>query len=320
MSASIPAENPPGETGNQNRTLRTCLIVGAGCAGIGLILLCILVAMGVPVVNSIMRSVNWTQGEALIEAIPGIMGDAIDAPLLELIPTEINEFVPVPAPDVSFQGVSFSYPAFENFGADGTVLQAESGEAWFSLPERVVFSLDDYPIEGAFHEPQILVMRTDDLLEVNSEIALALDELKGALVAQARNIERVPFVMPGFNAAQMITTQVVYLPFEGGQGVRFVTQYGQAAWPINNHDLFYAFQGLTDDGVYLVTAVLPVTHPSLPADGESAIGEDYEAFIAGFEAALVETKASLDAQAPDSFAPGLLALDAMMGSLQVEAP
>jgi hypothetical protein len=320
MSASIPAGNTPGDPGNQNRTLRTCLVVGVGCVGIVLILLCVLVAMGVPVVRSVLRSVNWSQGEAIIEALPGIMGDAIDQPLQDLIPTEISEFVPLPAPDVSFQGVSFSYPAFEDFGASGTVLPAENTEAWFSLPERIVFSLGDYPIVGAFHEPQILVMRTEDLLEVNSDIAIALDELRAALVAQARNIERVPFVMPGFNAAQMITTQVVYLPFEGGQGVRFVTQYGQAAWPINNHDLFYAFQGLTDDGVYLVTAVLPVTHPSLPADGESALGDDYEAFIAGFETSLAETKANLDAQTPDSFTPGLLALDAMVGSLQVEAP
>jgi len=320
MSASTPAGTPPVKPGDQNRTLRTCLLVGVGCAGIVFILFCILVALGVPVARSVLRSVDWGQGEALIEGLPGILGDAMDEPLQELIPTEISEIIPLPIPDVSFQGVSFSYPAFEDFGASGNVLPAESTEAWFSLPERVVFSLEDYPIEGAFHEPQILVMRIEDLLEVNSDIAPALDELKEALEAQARNIERVPFVMPGFNAAQMITTQVVYLPFESGRGVRFVTQYGQAAWPINNHDLFYAFQGLTDDGEYLVTAVLPVTHPSLPADGESAIGEDYEAFIAGFEASLAATKALLDAQAPDTFIPGLLDLDGMMGSLKVEAP
>ena len=217
-------------------------------------------------------------------------------------------------------GIHFSYPAGEDYDAVPSLLAAKSVDEWFSQPERVHFGLDGYPIEFSFHEPQILVIRVTDLLAVNSAQEPALSELSEVLDGQPRTIERVPFVMPSFNAAQMITTQVHYLAFDGGQGVRFVTQYGQAAWPINNHDLFYAFQGLTDDGVFLVTAVLPLTHSDLPADGESAIGDDYEAFIAGYEDGLAATRQMLDSQSPDSFSPSLLALDSMMASLHIEMP
>jgi hypothetical protein len=65
---------------------------------------------------------------------------------------------------------------------------------------------------------------------------------------------------------------------------------------------------------------LPVTHPSLPVDGETAIAGDYEAFIAGYETSLAQTKAELDSHSPDSFVPSLDALDAMLASLQIEAP
>jgi hypothetical protein len=163
-------------------------------------------------------------------------------------------------------------------------------------------------------------MNTDDLLAVNSGIEPSLDELKEVLEVQARNIERVPYIMPSFNAGQIITTHVDYFPFVDGMGVRFVTQYGQAAWPINSTDMFYAFQGLTNDGAYLVNAVLPVAHPSLPADGESFIGDEYEAFIDSYEDYLAATKHNLDSQLPTSFNPQLQALDTMMGSFQVDMP
>ncbi|MEO8354588.1 MAG: hypothetical protein ABI621_01610 [Chloroflexota bacterium] len=36
--------------------------------------------------------------------------------------------------------------------------------------------------------------------------------------------------------------------FQNGRGIRFLTQYAQYPAPINNHELFYHFQGLTNDG------------------------------------------------------------------------
>lgn len=334
------AEEASGITGEEktgsSRTLRTCLIIGAGCAGIVIIGFCILILVGIPLVRSVVGDIDWRDSEALIEVITGdlqstveaSMGDEFDEDLLRemqstldaALPENLEEVMPVAFPDVTFQGIQFSYPEGEDYQALPEILPAELEVEWFSQPERIVFTLTDYPLVDTFHEPRIIVMSTDDLLDVNSGIEPSLDELREALDGQARNIERVPYIMPSFNAGQIITTQVEYFPFIGGMGVRFVTQYGQAAWPINNTDLFYAFQGLTNDGAYLINAVLPVTHSSLPPDGESHIGDDYEGFIDGYEDYLVAMKPSLDSQPPDSFNPGLQALDAMMGSFQIGAP
>jgi hypothetical protein len=333
-------EEASGITGEEktgsSRTLRTCLIIGAGCAGIVIIGFCILMLVGVPLVRSVVGEFDWTDSQGLIEVFTGdlqstleaSMGDEFDEDLLRemqstldaALPENLEEVMPVAFPDVIFEGIQFSYPEGEDYQAIPEVMPAELEVEWFSQPERIVFTFTDYPLVGTFHEPRIIVMSTDDLLAVNSGIEPSLDELREVLDGQVRNIERVPYIMPSFNAGQIITTQVDYFPFIGGMGVRFVTQYGQAAWPINNTDMFYAFQGLTDDGAYLINAVLPVAHPSLPVDGESHIGDDYEGFINGYEDYLAATKQSLDAQPPDSFNPSLQALDAMMGSFQIMAP
>ena len=63
--------------------------------------------------------------------------------------------------------------------------------------------------------------------------------------------------------------QVQYLDFKSGTGVRFLTQFNNGMAPVNNHDLIYTFQGLTSDGKYYIAAVLPVTHPDLPANSLS---------------------------------------------------
>jgi hypothetical protein len=319
-----------------SRTTRTCLIIGAGCAGISIIGFCILLLVGIPLVRSVMGDINWTDSKALIEAFTGELrstmeasvGDEFDEDLLlefestldAAIPEDLGEAVPPAVPDMVFQGIQFSYPEGEDYGAVPEVLPAELEVEWFSQPERIEFSFNNYPLVNTFHEPRIIVMITDDLLAVNSGIEPSLDELRELLDAETRNIERVPYIMPSFNAAQIITTQIAYLSFDGGKGVRFITQYGQAAWPINNNDLFYAYQGITDDGSYLITAVLPISHPSLPVDGESLIGDNYEGFIDHYEEYLTATKQSLDSQLPATFTPELSALDAMMASLKVENP
>ena len=120
------------------------------------------------------------------------------------------------------------------------------------------------------------------------------------------------------NAGHMMPApQAAYFDFRNGTGVRFVTQMGQAYYPINNRDLFYTFQGMTYDGVYYVAAILPLSHPSLPADGSEIPGGDFDAFADNFETYAAEVAAQLDAEAAGSFTPSITMLDEMMQSLEV---
>ncbi len=312
-SPAQPAETPGRSTG------RTCLWIGVGCAGLFAIMLCVGLAFAYPAVRSLMQDIDLTDIEALATAMVEFSEiEDLERELLE--PAATQEPSKSPEPDMCFNIACFSYPEGEDYGALPSVLPAELETEWWAVPGHDDFFLEDYPLVDTFHRAGIAIYPVDEFLEVNPSAAEMVAELEIFLALKPEDPEYVPFVLPIFNAAQMITVQVEYLSFEGGSGVRFVSQYGQAAWPVNNQDIFYAFQGLTDDGSYIISAVLPVTHPSLPADGETVIGDEYEAFINAYETYLRDIESQLDLENPVSFFPKLTALDEMLETMQVDTP
>ena len=79
--------------------------------------------------------------------------------------------------------------------------------------------------------------------------------------------------------------------------------------------MVYAFIGLTDDGRYLVSVLMPVAHPALdiyddfqPADD---FYEDAETFLRG-------QADMLNAQPDESFLPSLALLDDLVSSVRVD--
>jgi hypothetical protein len=123
-------------------------------------------------------------------------------------------------------------------------------------------------------------------------------------------------VIPPINAGQIIRAQVQWLDFGSGIGVRFLTQYNQAANPINNEGLVYIFQGITNDGLHGVTAVFPLDAAGLP-DGPAMEEPAYTAFIENIEAEMTAVIEHLNA-APDSdFDPSLSQLDALVQSINI---
>jgi carboxymethylenebutenolidase len=82
--------------------------------------------------------------------------------------------------------------------------------------------------------------------------------------------------------------------------------------PINNRELLYTFQGLTDDGLFYIAAVMPISHPTLPASAEGLSPADRAAMQADFPKYLKTLIGSLGAQPGASFKPGLGDLDALV--------
>ena len=322
QAAADPAviETPAQPAGTSGRsTGRTCLWIGLGCAGFIVIMLCAGLAIAFPLVNSMLEGVDLTEIEALATAMFEFSElEGLEQELLE--PATTPEPTEAPEPDVCFNTLCFSYPEGDDYGAVPSVLPAELEMEWFAVPEHDDFTFYDYPLSDTFHKAHIAIYSVAEFLEVNPVAEETVAELEAFLALKPKDPDNVPLVLPIFNAAQMITVQVEYLTFEGGSGVRFVSQYGQAAWPINNSDLFYAYQGFTDDGLYLISAILPVSHPSLPADGDTFIGDEYDAFINAFEAYLSDVESQLALESPMSFFPQLTDLDAMMESMLIETP
>ena len=121
--------------------------------------------------------------------------------------------------------------------------------------------------------------------------------------------------LPIWPHTQVFRSQVKYLDFQNGSGVRFITQYAFEALPVTNREIFYSFQGLTQDGSYYVAAYFPIAAAGL--DDEPVV-EDWESFNAGYQNYLVQTLGRLNSLSSDQFEPNLDLLDGVIQSLLVD--
>ncbi len=186
---------------------------------------------------------------------------------------------------------------------------------WEVLPEYTRVTLQGYPITNHLMQPQIFIYPVEELKTVNEGAAAIVASLQ-SLLQSPQEIAPMPF-LPLFNAAQVMHAQVQYLDFKNGQGLRYLTEFDQGILPINNYELIYTYQGLTSDGKYVVAAVLPVTHPGLPADA-TVTGNEPPEFSSDFPAYLANVVSTLNSQAATTFTPDLTQLDAMMSSLEIK--
>jgi hypothetical protein len=237
-----------------------------------------------------------------------------------------------PAPQVSghaisFENVSFAIPSGLASSADPgkmTAVDTNSGAPWEVAPTHLRFTLSGYELPGKFHEPRIFVYPAEDYGRRNPSAAEQIERLKRILAGLPPLEETLPMV-PFFNANPLIAAQVRIIPFEDGRGVRALTQYAQYAAPINNHELFYHFQGLTSDGQYYVIAILPITAPVLPEDEnpEASIpegGVPIPTPLGPNEVYYFSVIEKLNSQPQDAFTPPLDALDALVQSILIKTP
>ncbi|HEX9796604.1 MAG TPA: hypothetical protein VGA52_06390 [Anaerolineales bacterium] len=197
------------------------------------------------------------------------------------------------------------------------VPESDSVAPWDVGPEHVRLTLEGYLLPETFHLPRIYVYPAAEFTAMNETAGGVIDRLRSFLVSPPATFERgIPF-LPPFNAAQMLRAQVRFVDFQEGSGVRFLTLYGQAYRIVNNHELFYTFQGLTHDDAYYVAAILPVSHPNLPAQGDIP-PDEFEAFAEDFDGHIAASEAALNGYPDESFMPDLSLLDALLGGLQIE--
>jgi hypothetical protein len=76
-------------------------------------------------------------------------------------------------------------------------------------------------------------------------------------------LEEMPF-MYYYDAGQAFQQKVKLQSFKNGKGVFFLTQFTSEVEIINNEELDYIYQGITDDGKYLIVADFPAATPFLP--------------------------------------------------------
>lgn len=222
-----------------------------------------------------------------------------------------------PEPNFTYAGVSF---VFNEALADNIVAGVNPAmideNTWWSVPEHREYRFNNWIIADAFLEARIKIYMVEEFKTINPGVGERLDALRVVLDTKPADGEGAP-VGDVFNAGQMYKSNVKYLQFHNGEGIRFLTQYGQALSPLGRPMMFYTFQGLTDDGQYFISAMLPATHPSLP---HAEMVEMDQAFMDNWETYVAETEAQLNAEADNTFLPPLGLLDEMFESMTVGEP
>ncbi len=202
----------------------------------------------------------------------------------------------------------------------------QSGAPWDIAPAHLQLTLQGYPLNSSFHVPQIFVYPAAEYAAANPAAAESMKRLKVILSnpgAPYAN-DTLPYV-PFFNAGQVFAAQEKVIQFNGGSGIRIVTQYAQDVSPINNGGLFYHFEGLTSDGKYYIVAILPISLPFLPVDNNpnSPVPSGGIPFPqnnapgSSFENYFKQITDLINAAAPDQFNPSTNTLDELIQSIKV---
>ena len=230
--------------------------------------------------------------------------------------------------DVFYGQIGLTLPSGLASGISGSQVERADGEdvpQWGRTPGHTEIALEGYLLQGKFHQARIYIYPAMDYAMLNPGAFESMHRLNNFLYdpSQVSN-EQLPQV-PFFNAGQVFASNVQLIQFQNGQGVRFLTEYAQYFAPVNNHELFYHFQGLTSDGEYYVIAILPITvqvlaessDPGAPLPSGGIPYPDItnpDADWAGYYNAV---SALLNGTSSEAFVPTLTKLDQLIQSMQV---
>ncbi len=246
-----------------------------------------------------------------------------------VVPDNTPTAPPFEGAEVSFGTLRLVVPPGLASGWRGSEIARVDGEDaawWQKTPGHIQLDLEGYLLQGKAHPPQIYVYPAQayaELVPAAFESIRRLDNLLYSPSA-AIGLEQLP-AAPFFNDRPAFAAHIQKSTFQNGGGVRFITQTGQAAAPVNNHELFYHFEGVTRDGAYYLVVILPVTAPLLAetSDGGAALppggvpspdSADPNADWPGYSSAVA---GALNATAPEAFTPALGQLDALIQSMHI---
>jgi hypothetical protein len=154
-----------------------------------------------------------------------------------------------------------------------------------------------------------------------SAIADRIAALESVLQERPESIEgELPLLSASSEGDETVYAQLKYLDFAGGTGVRYLTHFGVDAAPVTDHNTFYTFQGLTNDGQFVVVFFHPVPTDLLAGDAEeiAELVGDEDTFEENFEDHLQEIRDRLNQADPTDFAPNLDNLDSMLETIELQ--
>jgi hypothetical protein len=188
----------------------------------------------------------------------------------------------------------------------------------FIYPAHTELTIQNYPLTHTQFPPQILIYpigRFSELLP--DSIPPRVAGLKRYISTGSWSGGVLPF-LPPIPQMQTFTSHETPISFNGGKGVRFITEYSEGPLPISNRNIIYTFQGLTDDEMYWVAVTLPISSTVLAESYDTLPeGHTQESLIQNYNAYVRDVKDKLDAQATGAFSPAINSLDNLIMSISV---
>lgn len=233
--------------------------------------------------------------------------------------------------DVAFGGIAFTLPSalaerveFDLIAPDGNLAQMSMRGP---QPGRTTVTFVGYPDANSLRDPILNVIDTTTAPEGASQFEQGVARLRALLdeqpvLATALSPNEDPVAQGLVGGAEPLFIQPRYVTFEGGRGIRYLTLFTQnRVMNVEPHDLYYAFEGLSDDGRYQIYALFPLSG-SYPITSESYDPADVSGGVEGMDAReqayIAALSQELDGIAGEAFTPTLEALDAVIGSLRVD--
>ena len=232
--------------------------------------------------------------------------------------------------DVSYMGTSFTIPlGLANDTQNEIVPRAVSSDpnvaALNVWPEHTRIVLQGYPLQGKMYEPQIQVFPADEYQKMSADPAISMYDARSMITTlqyiiatdnfPSQDADTLPTTnplptLPDWHAQQIFHAQETILSFKNGNGIRYITSYSQAAFPDIGSNLVYSFQGITLDGKYYLSVMMPIELAGLESMPDSVANPDqYPNYL--------NTTVGRLREAGNSLNPSIESLDALVESLLV---
>jgi len=186
---------------------------------------------------------------------------------------------------------------------------------WEVMPEHYVIEPNGYPLTDTFHKPRIHVIPAAEYAMMIEGALMMQNYLNELEESRDPNPSSLP-MLPILNAGSVFTSRVNYIESEKIHGIEGLTQLAQSFSVINNHELIYTFQGITNDERYWIGIILPITHYSLPADQSgNPFGDDYETFMEQYQTYTAAISQTLANSPDDAFTPNYASIQKVVESI-----
>lgn len=216
--------------------------------------------------------------------------------------------------------LSFYYPSSLSDGISAEIMPGH----WLYCPEYKLISFDNYlPSDTALFWARIELTSLEELLLKCDWAEEDINYLKTFIANKdIPDNMQVPHYLPEGNAMQLLSVNVEFFETETVSGFRYITEFVQDRATVT--DLTYAYQGITSDQKYYITARFGVHCSELTRHNEDYLEytgidlNDRQSWLEAYDDYMDLTIQMLEETDAKNFKPSLILLDEIIKSFQIE--